>query len=119
MKQALRLIVAALVGVLLVVVGWGAGWWSDAEDAEKTEATGPAPRIGRFLRSRFYIEHDRFLPSTDPKTVPGKRARFLNPESEVFGVVVDGQARAYPVSMISYHHVVNDVIHGIPIAVTY
>ena len=118
MRLALWLLVIALIVTLLV--GVGTGWWrSNDDDGGQAETDEPPPRIGRFLRSRFYLEHDRFLPSTDPKTILGERARFLGPESEVFGVVIDGQARAYPVSMISYHHVVNDVIQGIPIAVTY
>ena len=47
------------------------------------------------------------------------QALWLRPDDEVFGVVVGDQARAYPITMIAYHHVVNDVIQGIPIAVTY
>ena len=117
MRLALWIRVAVLVVTLLV--GLGTGWWRTDGNAAPTRADDSALRIGRFLRSRFYIEHDRFLPATDPKTIPGTRARFLRPESEVFGIVIDGQARAYPVRMISYHHVVNDVIHGIPVAVTY
>ncbi len=77
------------------------------------------PRIGRFPRSQFHIDHDRFLPATDPKTMPGADVRFLKPEDEVYGVLLDGHARAYPVRMISYYHVVNDRIDGVPIAVTY
>lgn len=87
-------------------------------------ATIPAPttdeaRIGRFAASQFLIEHDRFLAATDPAMVPAAEATWLQPSDEVLGVLVSGRARAYPVPMISYHHVVNDVIEGIPIAVTY
>jgi hypothetical protein len=28
-------------------------------------------------------------------------------------------ARAYPISQMAYHHVLNDVVNGVPIAVTY
>jgi hypothetical protein len=82
-------------------------------------AQEPEPRFGRFLPEQFFIEHDRFLPATDPATLSAGEAEFLQPEDEVFGVVVEGRARAYPVTMISYHHVVNDSIGGVPIAVTY
>jgi Protein of unknown function (DUF3179) len=75
--------------------------------------------LGRWPRSQFYMEPDRFLPATDPATIPASEARFLGPEDEVFGVVVGNEARAYPIPMIAYHHVVNDVVQGIPIAVTY
>jgi hypothetical protein len=77
------------------------------------------PRLGRFPASQFFIEHDRFLPATDPGVLGASAAAFLRPTDEVFGVVVAGQARAYPITMIAYHHVVNDTIRGTPIAVTY
>lgn len=76
-------------------------------------------RIGHLPASQFFLEHDLFLPANDPLTVPAEKARHVQPDDEVFGVVVNGQARAYPITMIAYHHVVNDVIRGIPVAITY
>ena len=70
-------------------------------------------------RSRFLIEHDRFIAATDPRVIAAGDARWLAADSEVFGVVLDGHARAYPVPMIAYYHVVNDRLAGIPVAVTY
>jgi hypothetical protein len=46
-------------------------------------------------------------------------AAFLRPESLVVGVVVDGDARAYPTNLLSLHEVVNDVVGGTPIVVTW
>lgn len=85
------------------------------------EPAGPGEQrtIGRFPASQFHIDHDRFLPATDPKTMPGRDVRFLAPDDEVYGVLLGGYARAYPVRMIAYYHVVNDRIDGVPIAVTY
>jgi hypothetical protein len=37
----------------------------------------------------------------------------------VIGVEVDGQARAYPIDLLSSHEIVNDTIAGHPIAVTW
>jgi hypothetical protein len=37
----------------------------------------------------------------------------------VIAVNIGGEARAYPVRSISYHHIVNDVVGGVPIAATY
>jgi hypothetical protein len=83
---------------------------------------GPAAevaRLGPYPRSQFVLEHDLFLPADEPATVPASEAHFLADDDEVLGFVVRGKARAYAVTMVSYHHVVNDVILGIPIAVTY
>lgn len=37
----------------------------------------------------------------------------------VFGVVRDGEAKAYPQHVLSHHEIVNDEIAGVPVAVTY
>jgi Protein of unknown function (DUF3179) len=37
----------------------------------------------------------------------------------VVGVIVNGEARAYPVQLIGYHHQVRDVVGGTPVMVTY
>ena len=42
----------------------------------------------------------------------------FDPE-EVYGIVVGDSARAYPISMIAYHHVINDTVAGRHVAVTY
>jgi hypothetical protein len=34
-------------------------------------------------------------------------------------VSLNGDARAYPISQMAYHHVLNDTVAGVPIAVTY
>jgi hypothetical protein len=81
---------------------------------------GPAPpRAERFTPERFYVERDLFLAADEPAAVPAGAASFLRDDDEVYGIVVAGRARAYPTTMLSYHHVVNDVIEGIPVAVTY
>ncbi len=106
--------------VWIVLLGAAAVWFFFLrDDPTPTQPGANEDRLGRFPRSQFHLEHDRFLPANEPETVPAARAWFLRPYDEVFGIVVAGQARAYPVTMISYHHVVNDVIRGIPVAVTY
>ena len=43
----------------------------------------------------------------------------LDPKEMIMAVRVAGDARAYPISQMAYHHVLNDVAGGVPIAVTY
>ncbi len=43
----------------------------------------------------------------------------LSPEEEVIGLTVGGEARAYPLKIMNWHEVVNDVVGGVPLAVTY
>lgn len=46
-------------------------------------------------------------------------ATWVGRDTEVLGVEVGGDARAYPLRMLEYHQIVNDVVGGVPIAVTY
>ncbi len=37
----------------------------------------------------------------------------------VLAIEVGGEARAYPVDLVAYHHIVNDELNGQPLAATY
>jgi hypothetical protein len=44
---------------------------------------------------------------------------LIDSDDKVLAVKVGDQARAYPIRTMGYHHIVNDTVGGIPIAVTY
>ncbi len=48
-----------------------------------------------------------------------ERGKMLVPDDRVIGVEISGDARAYPLRLMRWHEVVNDVVGGEPIAVTY
>lgn len=60
-----------------------------------------------------------FRPVREPRYVPADEATFLEPDDEVIGVEVDGEARAYPLLMIIRPHVVIDRVGDRPIAATF
>ena len=60
-----------------------------------------------------------FSPLTDPAYVRGAAADFVNAGDMVLGVVVNGDAAAWPVNQLGYHHVVTTEVGGVPIAATY
>ena len=43
----------------------------------------------------------------------------LGSSEMIMAVRLGDDARAYPISEMAYHHIVNDVVGGVPIAVTY
>jgi hypothetical protein len=43
----------------------------------------------------------------------------LDAKEMIMAVSLRGEARAYPISQMAYHHVLNDTVGGVPIAVTY
>jgi hypothetical protein len=60
------------------------------------------------------------IPSIDqPRFVPLVEATDLQPEEAVISLVVAGEARAYPLRILMWHEIVNDVVAGVPVAVTY
>ena len=46
-------------------------------------------------------------------------SRDLAPTEPVIGVIINGKARAYPLRILTWHEIVNDVLAGVPITVTY
>jgi hypothetical protein len=56
------------------------------------------------------IDAPQFLAQTESK---------LDSKELVMAVKFGGDARAYPITQMAYHHVLNDLVAGIPIAVTY
>ena len=52
----------------------------------------------------------QFLAQSDSK---------LDAKELVMAITLGTDARAYPISQMAYHHVLNDVVAGVPIAVTY
>ena len=55
----------------------------------------------------------------EPSIVHRLEERYLDPSDVVYGVVVNGEARAYPRRILAWHGVANDVVGDVPIAVTY
>ena len=49
----------------------------------------------------------------------GKSTNVVSPDRLVLGVIHKGQAKAYPIQFIGYHHQVRDSLGGLPIMVTY
>ncbi|MDF2366938.1 DUF3179 domain-containing protein [Sneathiella sp.] len=60
------------------------------------------------------------IPAIDnPSFIPVSEADHLKPTEPVIGVVVEGEAKAYPLQVLIWHEIVNDEIGGVPIAVTF
>ena len=60
-----------------------------------------------------------FVPLDNPVFIESSAATFLADDELVLGLEWNGEARAYPVRMMVYHHVVNDEVSGSPVLITY
>jgi hypothetical protein len=56
---------------------------------------------------------------TNPALIAPAEATYLTPEELVFGVEIDGDARAYPLRILDWHEMLNDVVGGVPVALAY
>ena len=59
-----------------------------------------------------------FHPVTSPETTAASEAK-LDPDDMVLAVRVRDDARAYPIRVMGYHHIVNDVVDDVPVVATY
>ena len=59
-----------------------------------------------------------FHPLPGPQFLAQSESK-LGPREMIMSVRLGGDDRAYPISQMAYHHVLNDVAGGVPIAVTY
>ncbi len=131
-----------LMGILIfVMVAW-AGWKVVA-----SSPTTPAERADESYKPKLYTSFDMetcLIPEdeirgggpkkdgipalVDPPFVLGSEVQQINREmhgkylvsgDRVLGVEINGESRAYPFSILTWHEIVNDTVGGMPIAVTY
>lgn len=55
----------------------------------------------------------------NPKHVKPTEAVYLTPQELVFGVSFNGDSRAYPLRILDWHEMFNDVVGGKPITLSY
>lgn len=58
-------------------------------------------------------------PIRSPKTVPAANATYLSDGDLVFGLRINGEARAYPRRILGHHQIVTDTVGGQPITAVY
>ena len=56
---------------------------------------------------------------TNPKLLTAEQATYMTPDNLVFGVNINGDARAYPLRILDWHEMFNDVIGGVPVSLAY
>lgn len=60
-----------------------------------------------------------FHPISNPQYVKAEIANFVEKMDMVLAVNINGDAAAYPVRQLAYHHLVHDTVGGVPIVATY
>jgi len=56
---------------------------------------------------------------TNPPVISSEEATYLFTSDRVFGVSINGEHRAYPLRILNFHEMANDVVGGVPFALAY
>ena len=113
------------LGVLISVIAIGIFAATRASSIIDTW-TGEFPKTDFSRTSISLIEivedgprRDTIPPIFDPQFVPANGATKVGPMEPVLSIIIDGDARAYPLRILLWHEIVNDVVGGVPILVSY
>ncbi len=60
-----------------------------------------------------------FAPLSSTNYVKAERADFIEEKDMVLAIELNGEAVAYPIKQLAYHHIVQDTVGGTPIIATY
>lgn len=77
------------------------------------------PILGSIWLARQNLFERMFAPLPDPRFVRPAEASLVQPEDMVLAVSIRGDAVAFPVRQVSYHHLVQDSVGQVPIVATY
>ncbi len=65
------------------------------------------------------VQQDGIPPLRNPAMIPANKASYLADDHIVFGIVVNGDARAYPKRILAWHEMFVDEVGGIPVTGVY
>ena len=89
------------------------------------------PRFGEYFRNESKstirldevvwggVRKDGIPPLRNPKMISVEKAKYLGDNDIVFGIEVNGEARAYPKRILAWHEMFTDTIQGTPLAGVY
>jgi hypothetical protein len=112
------LITLAVSGVALILIVWlwrdTRRWWLKA---------ALIIILLPFLAATWFANQNHFewmfSPVANASYVKPGEASFLIDADVVMSVETNGEAVAYPIRVMAYHHVVQDVVGGTPVVATY
>lgn len=109
--------VATLALIAAVFIAVGQGLFQDPGSGWKTDFDKTAIDMDEVISGG--VPRDGIPPIDDPVFVEAALAVELSPRSPVIALEIDGDARAYPLEVLTRHEIVNDVVSSAPIAVTF
>ena len=113
-RAPLASLVCAVICLLLVAILWRAATrWGKAALIAAMALSAAAAAMSR----QNYFEW-MFHPVDSPQFASAALTKLADGEM-IMAVRFGADARAYPIREMAYHHILNDVVGGVPVAVTY
>jgi hypothetical protein len=108
-------VLAVAVAVALAAVVWPRARWR----SRAAVVLAFVPLLGAAWLARQNMFEKMFAPLPHTRSAPAAEARWVETGEPVLAVTLNGDDAAYPVRQVAYHHIVQDVVGGVPVAVTY
>lgn len=119
--MALRL-TAHIVTLFLVAASFGCGSASNSRDSgwakdwPRTDFTQHIVPLSEIVS----VVDKNAIPAIDsPRFMAVAEMANLADTEPVIGLIINGEARAYPLQVMTWHEIANDVVGGVPVAVTF
>ena len=108
-------ILTLLIAAMLAFTLWrGARWWGRSVLVVLLLFT----TVSTWFARQNHFEW-MFHPLANAAYAHAGAATFVGAADLVIAVEQNGEAAAYPIRQLAYHHLVQDVVGGVPIVVTY
>jgi hypothetical protein len=109
-----------IIALTLAVVGLGATFaFPEIRDSEwpNTDFSKASVSMDEIMSGG--PPRDGIPPIDNPVFIPVSEASGLADTEPVVGVVMGGEAKAYPLRILIWHEIANDTVGGVPVAVTF
>jgi len=108
-------LICAAVSLVALIKLWGEfGWFGKLQGVFAVILIGVCVWFTRQNHFEWM-----FHPLPNPAFAHANDATYLKPGDMVLAVNINGEAAAYPVRLMGYHHIVHDTVGGQPIVATY
>lgn len=108
----------AVASVLIAALVWGRAGTRGAWQIRVGALVLASLSLAASALTHINIFEKMFHPITSSQFVSTRDAKLQNSEM-VLAMTIGPTQRAYPISIMAYHHILNDVLAGVPLAVTY
>jgi hypothetical protein len=113
-SPVLTIVASSIVFIMAVLLWRGSRWFGKV-----LIVLVSVPLIAATWMSRQNHFEWMFRPHASLAYASVSATDFVNDSDMVLAVLKNGEAAAYPVRLMAYHHLVQDVVGGTPIVATY